>query len=418
MSNFDSMEGMLAKLRAGNRYDLIFPTSDYVNRLIKGNQLLRLDRALLRNGDVIYPFFDDPWYDAGSEHTVPYAMYTTGIAWREDRVTGLTGSWNDLTLEDARGKIFMIDDFKEGIGQANLLNGFDLNTVDPAELERTQATLERQKDYLRGFSTNAAPNLLSGTAWVHHAWNGDLINVRSQTKEPEKFRFQTCTEGIPVGSDCMAIPANARHPGTALLFIDWMLDPEMASLNIEYFGYPMPVKGSEDAFSVLASGDPAIEVTVEDLENGSQFRELPRGGEAAVGPRVDGVQGVTNGFWARFLLPGVVWLAVFFAVPFVIVVLISLGVTNDLGGVVYGWHPGNYADALDPLFAPVLLRSVGYALATALLCLPSATRSRTTSPATAAAGAARCSPACSCPSSSTTSCAPTRGSPCWPTRGW
>ena len=98
--------------------------------------------------------------------------------------------------------------------------------------------------------------------------------MRSQTKEPEKFRFQTCTEGIPVGSDCMAIPANARHPGTALLFIDWMLDPEMASLNIEFFGYPMPVKGSEDAFSVLASDDPAIEVSVEDLENGSQFREL------------------------------------------------------------------------------------------------------------------------------------------------
>jgi spermidine/putrescine transport system permease protein len=78
---------------------------------------------------------------------------------------------------------------------------------------------------------------------------------------------------------------------------------------------------------------------------------------------------MTNGFWARFLLPGFVWLAVFFAVPFVIVVLISLGVTNELGGVVYGWHPGNFADALDPLFAPVLLRSVVYALATALLCL-------------------------------------------------
>jgi spermidine/putrescine transport system substrate-binding protein len=274
VSNFDSMEGMLAKLRAGNRYDLIFPTSDYVNRLSKGNQLLRLDRALLRNGGGIYPFFDDPWYDPGSEHTVPYAMYTTGIAWREDRVSGLTGSWNDLTLEAAKGKTFMIDDFKEGIGQANLLNGFDLNTTDPAELETTQATLERQKDFLRGFSSNAAPNLLSGTAWVHHAWNGDLINVRSQTKEPEKFRFQTCTEGIPVGSDCMAIPSNARHPGTALLFIDWMLDPEMASVNIEFFGYPMPVKGSEEAFSVLASNDPAIEVSVEDLENGSQFKEL------------------------------------------------------------------------------------------------------------------------------------------------
>jgi spermidine/putrescine transport system substrate-binding protein len=274
-SNFDSMEGMLAKMRAGNRYDLVFPTSDYVNRLVKGNQLLRLDRELLRNGDGLYPFFDDPWYDAGSAHTVPYAMYTTGIAWREDRVTGLSGSWNDLTLEAAKGKVFMLDDFKEGIGQANLLNGFDLNTVDEGELERTTATLQRQKEYLRGFSTNGAPNLLGGTAWIHHAWNGDLINVRNQAKDPENFRFQTCKEGIPVGSDCMAIPANAKSPGTALLFIDWVLDPEHASTNIAYFGYPMPVVGSEPAFAELASGDPAIEVTVEDLEKGSQFRELP-----------------------------------------------------------------------------------------------------------------------------------------------
>ena len=30
----------------------------------------------------------------------------------------------------------------------------------------------------------------------------------------------------------MAIPSNAKHPGTALLFIDWILDPEHASKNI------------------------------------------------------------------------------------------------------------------------------------------------------------------------------------------
>jgi len=78
---------------------------------------------------------------------------------------------------------------------------------------------------------------------------------------------------------------------------------------------------------------------------------------------------LTDRFWSRFLLPGLAWMAAFFAVPFLIVILISLGTTNDIGGVVYGWHPGNYADALDPLFAPVLLRSVAYALATTVLCL-------------------------------------------------
>jgi spermidine/putrescine transport system substrate-binding protein len=39
-------------------------------------------------------------------------------------------------------------------------------------------------------------------------------------------------------------------------------------------GYPMPVKGSEEAFAAIAKDDPEIEVSVEDLENGSQFKEL------------------------------------------------------------------------------------------------------------------------------------------------
>ena len=48
-SNFDSMQGMLAKLGAGNRYDLIFPSAEWVDRLRKGDRLLRIDHAQLRN---------------------------------------------------------------------------------------------------------------------------------------------------------------------------------------------------------------------------------------------------------------------------------------------------------------------------------------------------------------------------------
>ena len=78
---------------------------------------------------------------------------------------------------------------------------------------------------------------------------------------------------------------------------------------------------------------------------------------------------MTDAFWRRFLVPGALWLGFFFAVPFGIAIAISLGQAAEFGGVVYGFHPGNYADALDPLFAPVLARSVGYAAATAALCL-------------------------------------------------
>ena len=281
VSNFDSMPAMMAKLRSGNRYDLIFPTADYVARLNRVNALRRLDRGVLKNSGGIYGFFDDPWYDKGSAHTVPYGMYTTGIAWRVDKIGELSESWNDLALEAARGHTFLLDDFQEGIGQANLLNGFELNEWDAEPLETTKGTLEHQKEFLRGYSTNPAPNLVNGSAWVHHAWNGDVVNARNQSKSPENIRYQTCSEGIPVGSDCMAIPANARHPGTATLFIDFMLDPEIASENVSWFGYPMPIKGTEAAFAKLASDDPAIQITTEQLANGQQFRELPVDGKKA-----------------------------------------------------------------------------------------------------------------------------------------
>jgi len=51
------------------------------------------------------------------------------------------------------------------------------------------------------------------------------------------------------------------------------------------------------------------------------------------------------------------------------VLAISFGTTDDLGYALYGWFPENYSRVFDPVFAPVLLRSVGYAVATVALCL-------------------------------------------------
>ena len=121
VSNFDSMPSMMAKLQAGNQYDLIFPTADYVNRLNRRNALRPLDRAALKNAAASTRSSTTPGTTRTPRHTVPYGMYTTGIAWREDKVGDLTGSWGDLANEQAKGRIFMLDDFQEAIGQANLL---------------------------------------------------------------------------------------------------------------------------------------------------------------------------------------------------------------------------------------------------------------------------------------------------------
>lgn len=274
-SNFDSMSGMMAKLRAGIPYDITFPTADYAQRLISANQLLRIDRDALKNADTVYDAFSEPSYDPGSAHTTPYTMYATGLGYRSDKVSGLAGSWKDLGTADSGGRSFMLDDFQESVGMAHLANGVDLNSSDPADLEKARAYLVALKPKLRGISSDTITNMTGGSAYLQHLWNGDIVNIRNQVDNPEDFRFQKCSEGVPVGSDVMAIPVNAKHPGTALLFIDYMLEPENAARNVEWIGYPMPYEGgATEAFQGLVKDDPSIAVTVEDLENGQQFDSL------------------------------------------------------------------------------------------------------------------------------------------------
>jgi spermidine/putrescine transport system substrate-binding protein len=281
-SNYDSMQAMTAKMRAGNRYDVIFPSAEFADRLIQGNQLLKIDGGRLKGADAVFPALAHPWYDKSSDFTTPYAMYATGLGYRADKVGEMTGSWKDVVIPSAKGRSFLLDDFQEDIGMANLVNGYDLNTTDEAELSKSKDFLVSLKPKLRGFSTDTITNMTSGNAWIQHLWNGDVVNIRNQVKNPEDFKFQKCSEGIPVGNDVFAIPANARHPGTALLFIEFMLDPENAARNVEYVGYPMPYEGgAKEAFTGLVKDDPSIEVTVDDLEQGEQFVNLKGEGRKA-----------------------------------------------------------------------------------------------------------------------------------------
>jgi spermidine/putrescine transport system substrate-binding protein len=274
-SYFDSMEGLLAKLRAGNAYDVIFPTAEYVQRLIQQQQVLRIPRDKLNNIDNIYGYFDDPWYDPDSAHSVPYSLYITGIGYRADILDNMTASWNDLGNEEAAGRIYVLDDYQEALAAGNLLHGYDMNTVVEEELNATKDWLLGLKPLLRGFSVDTITNMSSGNAWIQHLWNGDIVNIRYRVDDPDAYQFEKVTkDGFPVGSDAFVIPVNAEHPGTALLFIDFMLDPKNAAENVSWNGYPMPNRGQDQTFADLAKGDPNIVVTTEDLESGDQFANL------------------------------------------------------------------------------------------------------------------------------------------------
>lgn len=277
-SNYDSYEGMYAKVAAGNRYDIIFPGAKWVVRMRREGRLRAIDPDQLSQADQVFggdSYFADPWYDADSAASVPFTAYKTGIAWRTDQVSGLTGSWRDLWNESASGRIFLLNDPDECFAVAALLLGFDINTAEPNELRQIKELLIDQKQHLRAYSNDDINNLAGGNALLHHMWSGDFLYLRNWiVEDPEHYKFQAPVEGTPINSDCYAIPANAEHPGTAMMFIDYLLRPENAVKNIRYLSYPMPVRDAAWAFDELAEQAPECSVSAADLEAGTVFELL------------------------------------------------------------------------------------------------------------------------------------------------
>ncbi len=73
---------------------------------------------------------------------------------------------------------------------------------------------------------------------------------------------------------------------------------------------------------------------------------------------------------AFLVLPGVIWLALFFLVPLVIIFIVSLG-TRDAAGHIVLDHPGlqNYVQATRPEYLPAFANSIRYALITTVLSI-------------------------------------------------
>ena len=85
-TTFNNMEEGIQKLVAGQvQADVFFPTTDYLARLVERDLLQPLNHDLIPNVPAnFWPAFSDPgpYYDVGWRYSVPYVIFTTGVAYR------------------------------------------------------------------------------------------------------------------------------------------------------------------------------------------------------------------------------------------------------------------------------------------------------------------------------------------------
>lgn len=250
LSTFDTMDEAIAKIRSGQvDFDVFVPTIDVLGKLIESKFLRPLNHSYISNIGNAWPEFSDPYYDKGWQYTVPYVVYTTGIAWRTDHVpqdiASMPNPYDIFWDTTYKGHIEVLDDYREGITMALLKNGItDVNTCDSAQLNRASADLLRLASTIRPLvNVQDYVDLPTGKTWINQAWSGDMVN--SQYYGPKGFdpgviRYWYQPRVAPVNSDTLVVLRSGKNPVLAHLFLNYMLDFHNAMENFSWVGYQPP----------------------------------------------------------------------------------------------------------------------------------------------------------------------------------
>jgi spermidine/putrescine transport system substrate-binding protein len=255
VTTFNNMTEALAKLGSGQvNFDVFMGvTADVIGKIV-GQQIIQpLNHSYLPNITQAWREFTNPFYDQHWQYTVPYTIYTTGIAWRKDHVSGDPGAWaNGYQFPwqgQYGGKVAILDDYRESISLGLLKNGItNLNTTDPAQIAKSQQSLqELAKLTNMHIDNNDYTEIPSGQIWIHHAWSGDIASAASYMPKGVPvdvvgYWFPQDGRG-PVGNDTNTILKNAQNPVLAHLFLDYMLDLPNVLTNISFNGYMQPIHG-------------------------------------------------------------------------------------------------------------------------------------------------------------------------------
>jgi spermidine/putrescine transport system substrate-binding protein len=176
--------------------------------------------------------------DGAMDHSVPYMITNTGIAYLEGRVKDVVPSWRMFGRTDLRGRMTMFNDMRETIGAALKFLGHSINSTSAADLAEAEALLLEWKKNLAKFDNEQYKiGLASGEFLLVHAWSGDIFQVR---KENPDVRFFIPEEGTIISCDDLVIPAAAREIALAHAFINFLLDPAVAAENTAFIYYRDP----------------------------------------------------------------------------------------------------------------------------------------------------------------------------------
>ncbi len=239
---YESNEDMYPKIKNGGAsYDIIIPSDYMIERMISEDLLQKIDVTALPNYKYVSDEYKDMYYDPQNEYSVPYNVGMVGLIYNKTMVEEAPTSWTALWDERYAGKIFMIDNPRDAFAIPQKILGYSLNSTDEKELADVAQMLIEQKPLLQGYVMDEIYNKMeSGEAAMVPYYVGDFICMQEVNPDLD---FVYPEEGVNVFVDAICVPKCAQNYEAAMLYINFLLDPEVALSNALYIGYATPNTG-------------------------------------------------------------------------------------------------------------------------------------------------------------------------------
>lgn len=236
---YSTNEEMYAKISAGSSsYDLVQPTDYIVSLMIRQNLLQELDKSQLPNWGNLDTNYLDFAFDPGNKYTMPYQAGTDAIVVNTDVVENVPTSWADLWKPEYAGRMVFLDDSRATIGLTLLTLGYDVNTMDQAQLDEAKVKLAELVANVKLFDSDSPKTaLIAGDVDLGMTWTAEALLAQ---QENPAIQYIYPSEGAIIWQDNYAIPAGAPHLDAAYAWLNYNLQGDVFWLMLRDFPYTNP----------------------------------------------------------------------------------------------------------------------------------------------------------------------------------
>jgi putrescine transport system substrate-binding protein len=281
---FDSNEILHAKLIAKNTgYDIVVPSSNWAKQQIEGGLFQKLDKTKLTNwknlDEGILKQMEG--VDPGNQYLVDWMWSYNTVGINEDKVKAALGdtpmpenAWDLVFNPTYTSKLkscgITFLDTPTDVFQAALhYLGKPVFTASNDDYQAAFDMLMKVRPHIKKFNSGGQiEDLAGGNVCVTYGWAGDINLARKRSienKAEQNIVALVPKTGGLIFMDTMAIPADAKHPNNAHLFINYVMRPEVAASITNEVTYANPNKAATEFVDEEIKNNKSIYLSDEDI---------------------------------------------------------------------------------------------------------------------------------------------------------